>query len=161
MLKQLNQTIWVSGSGEEFLFSEIVSIIQPRVSSGDKLYIGSDSFVSNKKVNFVTALCLTGLGESRYFFKKENVPRTLYQNLVSRILEETRRSVEICEILIENNNILHEQIEIHLDVSPTHLNNGTSRFSEMLKGYVSAYGVSCKLKPNAWASQSVADKHSK
>ena len=52
-------------------------------------------------------------------------------------------------------------IELHLDVSPFAAKEGTSKFSEMLKGYVQGYGFECKLKPNAWASQSVADRHSK
>ena len=52
-------------------------------------------------------------------------------------------------------------IELHLDVSPFSANNGTSKFSEMLRGYVVGFGLDCKLKPNAWAGQTVADKHSK
>ena len=52
-------------------------------------------------------------------------------------------------------------LELHLDVSPFHARNGTSKFSEMLKGYVQGYGLECKLKPDAWASQTIADKHSK
>ena len=52
-----------------------------------------------------------------------------------------------------------QDIELHLDVSPFGTNNGTSRLFEMLKGYVQGYGFECRLKPNVWASQSVADRH--
>ena len=31
----------------------------------------------------------------------------------------------------------------------------------MLKGYVQGYGFEYRLKPDAWASQSIADRHSK
>jgi predicted RNase H-related nuclease YkuK (DUF458 family) len=31
----------------------------------------------------------------------------------------------------------------------------------MLRGYVTGAGFECRVKPNAWASQTVADKHSK
>ena len=54
-----------------------------------------------------------------------------------------------------------DTIELHLDVSPFGLNNGTSKYSDMLKGYVQGYGIDYRLKPDAWASQTVADKHSK
>ena len=33
--------------------------------------------------------------------------------------------------------------------------------TDMLKGYVQGYGVDYRLKPDAWASQTIADKHSK
>ena len=52
-------------------------------------------------------------------------------------------------------------IELHLDVSPFSAGNATSKFSDMLKGYVQGYGLDYRLKPDAWASQSIADKHSK
>ena len=54
-----------------------------------------------------------------------------------------------------------KNIELHMDVSPFTAGNGTSKYSDMLKGYVQGYGVDFKLKPDAWASQTVADKHSK
>ena len=53
------------------------------------------------------------------------------------------------------------KLELHLDISPFSAGNATSRFSDMLKGYVQGYGLNCKIKPNAWASQSIADRHSK
>ena len=52
-------------------------------------------------------------------------------------------------------------IELHLDVSPFNLNNGTSKYSDMLKGYVQGFGLDYRLKPDAWASQTIADRHSK
>ena len=52
-------------------------------------------------------------------------------------------------------------IELHLDVSPFNLNNATSKYSDMLKGFVQGYGFEYQLKPNAWASQTIADRHSK
>ena len=81
--------------------------------------------------------------------------------MVSRITEETRRSIEIASLLIEEYDYDPSFIEVHLDVSPFTAGNATSKFSEMLKGYVQGHGLDYKLKPDAWASQSIADKHSK
>jgi len=89
------------------------------------------------------------------------VPSKRYSTLSTRITEEVRRSIEIAEYLMNDHHILPEMLEVHLDVSPFAAKNGTSKLSDMLKGYVQGYGFTCKLKPNAWASQSVADRHSK
>ena len=95
----------------------------------------------------------------RYFYK-ENL-QMKYSNLVGRITEETRRSVEIACLFMYEYSIEPKNIELHLDVSPFGTNNGTSKYSDMLKGYVQGYGVDYRLKPDAWASQTIADKHSK
>ena len=70
-------------------------------------------------------------------------------------------SVEIADLLINQYGIPRNKIELHLDVSPIESKTKTSKFSDMLKGYVNGAGFVCKIKPDAWASQSVADRHSK
>lgn len=161
-MENIKQKDWITGSSAHVDFSDVVSLVRRYVDNGSKIFIGSDSFVSGKKTCFATTLCLHG-GEhaGRYFFYKENLPKNMHKQLVTRITEETRRSIELAETLISNHGFSCEDIELHLDVSPFHANNGTSRLSDMMKGYVQGYGLSCRLKPNAWASQSIADKHSK
>tara|TARA_R100001510_G_C7641772_1_gene199363 strand:- start:179 stop:655 length:477 start_codon:yes stop_codon:yes gene_type:complete len=153
---------WNTGSHTTKSFEEVVEIAKTYISNGAKIFIGSDSFKTNKKIIFASAICLHGKeNPSRYFFIRENVDKNHFNNLASRITEEARRSIEIAEYLLSFEKINTHNIEIHLDVSPMHLNNGTSKFSDMLKGYVTGYGIQCKIKPNAWASQAVADRHSK
>ena len=153
---------WHSGSGIPFLFEDLMIVVKSHMSSSSKIFVGTDSFVSKGRVAFATAICLHGGSKpSRYFFFKEYQNKKHYNNLSSRIIEEARRSVELSSLLITKFEINAENIELHLDVSPQHLNNETSKFSSMLKGYISGYGINCKMKPDAWASQSVADKHSK
>ena len=153
---------WKTGSNKEIEFSTISEQILLHSLKDRKIFIGSDSFISQNKTCFVTAVCLLtkNLG-GRYFFYKERVPTRYHRSLPLRITEEVRRSIEIAEHFIQNFNVRPTQIELHLDVSPPTSKNGTSRFSEMLKGYVQGFGLTCKLKPDAWASQSVADRHSK
>ncbi|MAF80027.1 hypothetical protein CL629_03040 [bacterium] len=161
-MEVLNCKDWITGSGNHVVFSDVISLVQEYVNCGSKIFIGSDSFVSGKETCFATTLCLHG-GRygGRYFFYKESLPKNMHKLLVTRITEETRRSIELAEILMTSHNFRCEDMELHLDVSPFNANNGTSRLSDMMKGYVQGYGLSCRLKPNAWASQSVADKHSK
>jgi predicted RNase H-related nuclease YkuK (DUF458 family) len=78
---------------------------------------------------------------------------------VQRILREVQDSIELGLSISEE--FPSAKIELHLDISPSTKGNGTSKISEMVTGYAKASGFDCKIKPEAWASQSVADKHSK
>lgn len=153
---------WYTGSNNPINLNDITEIIVDYVNRGAKIYIGSDSFITQGKVCFASTICLHGTSMGgRYFFFKEFEKSKHFLQLVTRITEETRRSVEIAEMLMSKCSIDPENIELHLDVSPFQAKNGTSKFSEMLKGYVVGFGLECKLKPNAWAGQTVADKHTK
>ena len=153
---------WTTGSNEKITFSDLLKILKEYTQKGSKIFIGSDSFSSNSKTCFATAVCLYG-GEKRgrYFFYKDHAPKIRYTNLVSRITEETRRSVEVACFLMEKYKFDPSNIELHLDVSPFQKGAATSKYSEMLKGYVQGFGVDFRIKPNAWASQTIADRHSK
>ena len=153
---------WYTGSNHKIEFSNIKDIILEYVDRGARIYIGSDSFTSQDKVCFASTICLHGpsLG-GRYFFFKEFEKSNNFIQLVTRITEETRRSVEIASLFMDEYNFDPSSIELHLDVSPFGANNGTSKYSDMLKGYVQGFGVDYRLKPDAWASQTIADKHSK
>ena len=153
---------WVTGSNTCIDFYEILKILKNYTLKGSKIFIGTDSFISSRKVCFASAVCLYGGSmPGRYFFFRENVSNKSYNVLVSRITEETRRSVEIACLLMDEYNFNSSLIELHLDVSPFSAGNATSKFSDMLKGYVQGYGLDYRLKPDAWASQSIADRHSK
>ena len=161
-MKHIVEKKWITGNDKDIDFYDLLSLTRIYVRQGAKIFIGSDSFISKSKVCFASAICLHG-GENggRYFFYRENIPKLQFLNLVARITEETRRSVEIACLLMDEYNINSTDIELHLDVSPFGTNNGTSRYSDMLKGYVQGFGVDYRLKPDAWASQTIADKHSK
>ena len=152
---------WYSGSGTRHSFEEVSSIVSAH-SRNNKIFIGSDSFLTKKRTCFVTAVCLLTKDKGgRYFLYRDYLKTNQFNILSVRITEEVRRSIELAEYFMNTYNILPQDIELHLDVSPFGAKNGTSKFSDMLKGYVQGYGFGCKLKPNAWASQTVADKHSK
>ena len=161
-MEHITKQNWSTGSNKQIDFYEMLKIIKHHTINGSKVFIGSDSFISQEKVCFASAICLYGPYTSgRYFFFKENLPSKQFIALVSRITEETRRSVEIGCLLMDEYGFDPQIIELHLDVSPFSAGNATSKFSDMLKGYVQGYGFDYRLKPDAWASQSIADKHSK
>lgn len=153
---------WTAGNNNKISFDELIKILKSYNLKGSKIFIGTDSFITNRKVIFASAICLHGKSvPGRYFFIREKEDSKKYINLVSRITEETHRSIKIAEFLMNEHDFNPQDIELHLDVSPFNIKNGTSPFSDMLKGYVQGYGLQCKIKPDAWASQSIADRHSK
>ena len=161
-MSRLEENNWFIGTGQAIGFEELVLIAKEHVSKGSKIFIGSDSFIVKQRINFATAICLYGGGHpSRYFFTKNYENLQKYTALFNRMLEEATRTVELANLLYTKMGIDPKDIEIHLDVSPFESKTRTSKFSESLQGYVKGAGYKCKIKPEAWASQSVADKHSK
>ncbi len=157
----LSSKKWLSGSGNNITFDEVCKNVLNH-STNNKIFIGSDSFFTKRRTCFVTAVCLLTKNKGgKYFLYRDYTPTKKYNILSTRITEEVRRSIELAEHFMNTFEILPNNIELHLDVSPFGTKNGTSKFSDMLKGYVQGYGFDCKLKPNAWASQTVADRHSK
>lgn len=153
---------WFTGSGNKISFEEIVDIILEHKEDNGKISVGTDSHIKKQDCIFSLAICLYA-GDSqnggRYFIKRTIINKRKYPNLLQRILAEVQKSVELGLKLLEIIPIL--DIEIHLDVSGSDKNNGTSKFAEMLTGYAKGAGFDCRIKPNAYAASSVADKHSK
>lgn len=153
---------WFTGSGKEIDFDEIIEQIRAHASNKGNVYLGTDSFLSKDRCTFSTALVLHGAeGQrgGRYFIIRTHPEKGPYNALVARITEETNRSVQMGLRLLQ---ICPElKIEIHLDVSASDKRAGTSHFSDMLVGFAKGAGFETKIKPDAFAAASIADKHSK
>jgi len=153
---------WHSGSGERVSFEQLLKEVRAHVEQLGLIYIGTDSFLSKDKCTFASAICLHGAeGQSggKYFFRKVRLKQNNFSGLAFRILKEVQQTIELAMTVAEH--IPDAEIELHLDISPSHEQNGTSPYADMLTGYAKGSGFNFKIKPNAWASQSVADKHSK
>ena len=154
--------VWRTPNGKPLTLAEIFEEIKLHARNEGKVYIGTDSFIDKNRCAFATAICLHGASGQRggkYFFRKVFYKRQNFSSLVQRIMHEVQDSIETALFISEE--VPTAKIELHLDISPAHKNNGTSSISDMLTGYAKASGFECKIKPDAWASQSVANKHSK
>ena len=154
--------VWRTPNGKPLTLAQVFDEIRAHVNNEGKVYIGTDSFIDKSRCAFATAICLHGASGQRggkYFFRKVFDKRQNFPSLVQRILREVQDSIEIALTISEK--LPTAKIELHLDVSPSNKENGTSKISEMVTGYDKSSGFECKIKPEAWASQSVADKHSK
>ena len=153
---------WRTGGGEEISFDDIVETIVNHHRNNGKISVGSDSFIKKDDCIFSTAICLYDADQQsggRYFVKKNKLKKKSFPNLLQRVLTETQRSVELGVYLLKHVPTL--DIEIHLDISGADKKKRTSKFAEMLTGYAKGAGFKYKIKPDAFAAQTVADKHSK
>ena len=160
-MSPVRENIWFTGSGVETTFSDLVKTLRENTGRGTRVFIGTDSFISKREIRFASAICLHGEGVSRYFFTRNFEKLSKFKVLISRITEEVRRTVEIADVLYTQEDIDSNQIELHIDVSAFERKTKTSKFAEMLEVYVEGAGYTCKIKPDAWSSQTIADRHSK
>ena len=152
--------MWHTGSGIPASFDQIILLIKDHTRKIGKVYVGADSQLSGDSCTFVTVICLHGGLDStkKYFFKKEKVDRSGYGNLRRRINQEVSKSLEALVKIIEL--VPDVDVEVHVDVGRTDKSK-TKPFVDSIVGWVRGLGVPCKVKPEAWASASVADRHTK
>jgi len=153
--------MWNSGSGKEVEFENILEEIKKHSNDNGNIFIGCDSQIIKDRCVFSTVICLHGADNQEggyYFFKREKREKNSFPTMLMRLTKEVEKSIEMgCKILEINPDV---NIEIHIDASAKK-EEKTSKFSDMLMGYAKGAGFSCKIKPDAWASNSIADKHSK
>jgi predicted RNase H-related nuclease YkuK (DUF458 family) len=148
-------------NGDIIDHNDMLVRIKKHTKEGGGIYIGTDSHLAQDKFIFATVICMHNEEKRNggtYFYHRERVKAGKFGSLVNRILHEVNKSVEIGLALREKNI---ENIELHIDASPASAGNATSRFSDMLAGFAKGAGFKFKIKPDAWSSSSIADKHAK
>ena len=75
------------------------------------------------------------------------------------MLKEAEETIEIARAISEENPKI--KLELHLDISSSDKQEKTSHLAKMLIGYVKGSGYDCRIKPHAFAANSIADRHSK
>ena len=153
--------MWFSGSGETKTFQQILEKVKEHSSNNGTIFIGCDSQITRDLCVYSTVIYMHGADDQHggyYFFKREKNKRNDYPTMVMRLLREVELSIEIGYTILEQNP--QADIEIHIDAN-SKKDKPTGRFADMLMGYAKGAGFRCKIKPDAWASNSIADKHSK
>jgi predicted RNase H-related nuclease YkuK (DUF458 family) len=151
---------WNSGNGDVVSFSEIIEDVNLHTRDNGKVYIGADSQLHADSCTFVTAICLHGGSKktSRYYFKRETKKKYDCKNLRRRIDDEVSNAIDVFLYLTEK--IPGIDVEVHIDIGSTERSR-TRSFVDTITGWVKGMGATCKIKPDAWASASVADRHTK
>ena len=154
-------TSWLSGVGMPISVYEIIKRAKTYVAAGGTIYIGTDSYVSNQICTLASTICFHGAPGSRggfYYFKKDTLNAKHFRTVRQRIMHEVQSTINLATFLNDHGV---KQLEVHIDVSPSSGKTKTSLMADQLVGYVRGVGFSCKIKPDAWAAASIADKHSK
>ncbi len=150
-----------------------------------KIVIGTDSEIREKGIDYVSVIAIHRIGKGgRYFwlrsfdnqnldlrkriYKEATLSLALAQALLEQGLENNNVTVATGKTIIEvikeleknsgnkKNLVFTNEIEIHVDIG----NGGPTR--DMIKeitGMIRGSGFFVKIKPEAFAAQSVADKH--
>ena len=156
------KTTWNTGSKDIIDFNDIIEQIKKHTLLNGTVYIGTDSFFIKNKCIFATAICLYGADKQkggRYFYIKTSLNKKQFPELSIRMIKEAEKTINLANHIVEL--IPTAKLELHLDISPQENNEGTSHLAKMLVGYVKGSGYECKIKPDAFAAASIADKHSK
>lgn len=164
---------WKNSDGKRFTEGSVfdwVSNIKNDVANEYQVIVGTDSHMAGKSFRFITVVCVYRVGKGgNYYYLESYEPRENYLgnsprgkkvkgNQKMRMFNEVERSVAMAEKLLEKCGVVPV---VHIDASPSHRHEFTSEFSEQLKGYVTASGYECVLKPDSFVANCVADKHTK
>lgn len=123
-----------------------------------KLIIGTDSQTKGQSTHFVTALVAHRVGKGGRFFIRHEHQRPLF-NLRQKLLHETTLSLEtIAKVqaeLLARDLLFNYDLEVHVDAGTK---GATRELIRDLVGLVIASGFTAKIKPDAFAASSVADR---
>ncbi len=153
---------WFTGNGQQIDKEEVLKSVYEHSKKKGKVYIGSDSFLWKKYCIMSSVICLHGEnGENnggKYYFTRSNYQRTQFPNLSIRIMQEVSESITLALEITQM--VPDAKVEVHLDIN-SDKKAATNKLVDNLTGYVKATGLDYKIKPDAWAASSIADKHSK
>ena len=153
----LENKSWTGGNGKGYSFLDIISIIK-NCPTYD-IHVGTDSHIKEGKWQFAVAVCLHGKNMgSRYFYHRFKIKKDKLQTLGTRLQKEVESSISIANMILDI-GVSRSPI-IHADTSSDPAQK-SFQHTMMLTNWIQAMGYKCLVKPNAWASGSIADRHAK
>jgi predicted RNase H-related nuclease YkuK (DUF458 family) len=152
---------WKTGKKEIISIEKIYDILSTVIRSKDhKVIIGTDSVKLENVFVFTKAICILNEAfyDRRYFYIKQKTSDEKYSDLSKRLLKETSDSINLALLLKEKFSNIN--IEIHADVNndPKHM---SSRYKNMIAGYINGCGFDVKTKPESFVASSIADLHTR
>ena len=146
---------WFTGSGTTCSYAEVLQTLAE--IDPDEIHVGCDSHLKQTQYIFAMVVCIKGHGGWRYFVRRVKYPDSSFPVLKMRLQHEVVLSVSLADAL---RSIKDRDFWIHADLneSPTYRSNQSLK---QLTNYIKGMGFKYLVKPLAWASCSVADKHAK
>jgi predicted RNase H-related nuclease YkuK (DUF458 family) len=145
---------------EEVSYEDFLLKLDEYNQEGFDAYIGTDSQVIKGRVSVVTCVCLYKFGakKNEIFYVKNRVPANRLPTLRARMLHEAYKSLEAA---IDIDPLIDGELIVHLDIGTDPIRCKTAKFQKELQILVRSQGFGCEVKPNSWASSSVADLFTK
>jgi len=154
--------LWKTGKKEIIEYKDMLNILRKvSESNNHKIIIGTDSVKLGHDFIFSNAICVLNTNEfydRRYFYTRFKVKDNSFYDLSKRILKETSESIDIA--LKIKKEIKKANIEIHADVSENSVHM-SSRYKNMITGYISGCGFTYKIKPDSFVASGIADVHTR
>lgn len=123
-----------------------------------KVIVGSDSETRHKVGDFVTAIIVHRIGKGGIYFWQRDL-LTGFVSIADRIAKETQLSIDLAWKLrdtFRHNGLSAYEPEVHIDVGEGGITRDMIRW---VTGMVRGSGFNFKIKPEAYAASTVADKH--
>jgi hypothetical protein len=141
-------------------YSNFIKETKKLNSEGLDVYIGSDSQVIKGRLSIVTCICFykRGINKNQIFYAKKKVPAERYPTLRSRMLFEAYKSLEAA---LEIDPYVNGKLTVHLDIGSDPTKCKTAKFEKELRMLIKSQGFGCEVKPDSWASSSIADRFTK
>jgi uncharacterized protein len=154
-------SIWRTGNKEAIALNDIIYILtKVSKSNNHKIIVGTDSVKSGYYFVFTKAICVLNedFYDRRYFYFRDKIRDNSYLDLSKRLLKETTDSLDLA---MEIKKVIDRaNIEIHADVNPDS-RYLSSKYKNMISGYITGCGFSVKVKPLSFVASSIADLHTR
>jgi len=146
----------------ELSFDAVVQAIVDEMHADPKaryeLLVGTDSSVNGTHVDYVSAIVVHKVGKGgRYYWTRVREKKTF--SLRQRIWREAWLSFELAQRLLKGLASfapLAFNLEIHVDIGE---NGPTKELIDEVVGMIVGSGFAVRIKPEAYAASSVADKY--
>lgn len=141
------------------MMADITGYITGLPTSSYKVIIGSDSQVKTDTC-FITAVVVHRLGKGARYYYRKKIQRKI-KSLRQKIFYETALSLEVSSLVanyLAESGLDDLEVEIHIDIGKQ---GDTRDLIREVVGMVTGSGFQAKIKPDAYAASSVADKHTK
>lgn len=146
---------WFTGGGDSCTYEDVLNTLAEINPS--EIHIGCDSHLKQTHYIFALAICFQGERGWRYFVRRVRYPQASFPNLKLRLQHEVVLSVSLGNILRDTKD---RDTWIHADLNESPRFKSNQSFKQ-LTNFIRAMGFKVLVKPLAWASCCVADKHAK
>lgn len=144
--------MWISPDGKHHSIDDVIS----EISVESKVFVGTDSQLVAGQWQLATAICVYWEGRGgKFFYKKNKFNRSSFKSLEDRLMHEVYESVMTAELIKSQRPNIH--VNIHADIA-SDPDSRSARLAKAVKSYISGMGYEPTIKPDAWASTTIADK---